>query len=542
MPDKILCAKWSPSEEFLILVTSKFVVLLDPQLNPQKEVPIDDIESEKPTEANSACVSWAADGKLFAVCFSCDSKSKCLQRDLSMKIIKGPAKADPEGGIVQSVSEKLVPNLLDIIAVMPSGGYVVGIELPKTETMPKKAILWEKNGLRHGEFELPKDCGIIREIGWTLDGSVLAISDFTKDSTTIIRFYQRMNYKWYCKNVIKINEPNINSFKWLSKKGKLLVVRNSGYTSIYEIEQMITGSTHRLQNEKDFAGVAVTDFNSLYISHFDKTVIPPPMSNYKVDIPNGFYQIKLCYSEHYLACLSYDSLLFYHVKANYTKTSIFKFIGDHAKLANLLVQFGCTNFLILEHTENEIHAILTIPTFDNDTILLNFKITDFSADSLKISDFNELKISKQRISSICPNSLYLSKQPNIEHNPHNAYFPMHLSDEELTKSPYILLQLSDKSFSKFHYEDPKSSLSEFPLNVSQVFTQICASFIGNSEGIIGLTSNMKLYINSILFSADVTSFLVSGNLLFFTKSTPGTSHLLYCFDLTNGLPTVNVFF
>ncbi len=62
MPERILAARWSPSEENLVIVTGKFVVLLDAQFNPQKEDPIDD--EDESIEASEAEVSWSADGKV----------------------------------------------------------------------------------------------------------------------------------------------------------------------------------------------------------------------------------------------------------------------------------------------------------------------------------------------------------------------------------------------------------------------------------------------------------------------------------------------
>lgn len=62
MPEQILAAKWSPNEEFLVIVSGKFVILLDSQLNPKSEGPIDDCSDT--LEATEAKISWSADGKV----------------------------------------------------------------------------------------------------------------------------------------------------------------------------------------------------------------------------------------------------------------------------------------------------------------------------------------------------------------------------------------------------------------------------------------------------------------------------------------------
>jgi len=72
-----------------------------------------------------------------------------------MKVTKGPARADDKS--VFSVSEKPITSLNSPICFMPNGSLVAGYS---TRTLPNKSIkkeivLWERNGLRHGEFSLP---------------------------------------------------------------------------------------------------------------------------------------------------------------------------------------------------------------------------------------------------------------------------------------------------------------------------------------------------------------------------------------------------
>ena len=56
-----------------------------------------------------------------------------------------------------SVSEKPLPNLKKPIDFMPSGSLVAGYSertLPNGSVL-KEIVFWERNGLRHGEFQLP---------------------------------------------------------------------------------------------------------------------------------------------------------------------------------------------------------------------------------------------------------------------------------------------------------------------------------------------------------------------------------------------------
>jgi len=69
-----------------------------------------------------------------------------------MNVIKGPARADhyadPKKNIVLSVSERVDSLMKTPVAFMPNGSLIVGV-------WDKSLIMWEKNGLWHGELKLP---------------------------------------------------------------------------------------------------------------------------------------------------------------------------------------------------------------------------------------------------------------------------------------------------------------------------------------------------------------------------------------------------
>ena len=53
---------------------------------------------------------------------------------------------------------------------------------------------------------------------------------------------------------------------------------------------------------------------------------------------------------------------------------------------------------------------------------------------------------------------------------------------------------------------------------------------------VSLTSNLRLYINNVLFSNECTAFALTQNFLAFVNSSTGLSHLLYIYDLNRKLP------
>lgn len=498
----------------MVLATGKFLLLLDAQLNPLKEVAIGDSE-----EALAADVSWAADGKLLAVCFDTGKGCKCVQRDAELEIVRGPAKADPDGGVVQSVSEKGVEGLQTKVALMPSGSFGVGVEVRAGQN---KGVIWEKNGLRHGEFPLPK--GKVAELGWMLDGSVLLVA-LTVEGKTLVSFYQRMNYKWYNKNTIAV-PGEICGFKWLTKKGRLLIVRADGKAFVCELEATVTGSVSRTTEEANFAGVAVADSNAVYVTHFDKTVIPPPMFNHQLSLPNEATVLKACYSASYFACLTHSSIVLFPV-SDYQKPIVL----TDKELAETLVDFTATQFLLLECV-GELYVIVAVPDKDakQDQVFI-MKIVNDKIDKV-------VRLITKKIITVCPNAKYTASKREDLAGVNMGYFSL-IPSQVPSDEEYILVQYEDKSiyYLPFAAETPELLYLD---TSPQLFQQMAAVRVSGKESVIGLTEGRRLYANSVLFSTDVTSFLVSDDLLFLTRSTSGTSHLLYVYDLLSSLPVPSV--
>lgn len=76
--------------------------------------------------------------------------------------------------------------------------------------------------------------------------------------------------------------------------------------------------------------------------------------------------------------------------------------------------------------------------------------------------------------------------------------------------------------------------------VPSLCSQLQAAYISGKECLVGLNAQMKLYINSKLFSNQCTSFHVAQTFLSFTNSTEGLSHELFNYDLNKRLPRPGV--
>jgi hypothetical protein len=103
---------------------------------------------------------------------------------------------------------------------------------------------------------------------------------------------------------------------------------------------------------------------------------------------------------------------------------------------------------------------------------------------------------------------------------------------------FIYIQsVQDKSVSKV-YIGKDSRENEKLYSLPHLCYKINATYFNNNldEVIVGLTSNMRLYLNDKLFSNECTSFLLNQSFLAFVNSTSGLSHELFIYDLTRSLP------
>lgn len=225
--------------------------------------------------------------------------------------MKGPARADYQ--VVFSVSEKPNPALALPICMMPNGSLITGFmrrPLPNGKISPE-IVFWERNGLRHGEFTLPKAAKEeetqVHGIAFNLDSTLLAVH-LTLDESEQVMIYQRSNWKWYCKQIVSVK--NLRSLLW-QKKFQLLTVQADGLFEFIEFNHTYHSSnlTCNHSNLTDFAYTAVVDGPTIHLTPLAKLLMPPPMSEKQVTLP------------HFCQCLS----LFGHWAIAVSEKSILSF-------------------------------------------------------------------------------------------------------------------------------------------------------------------------------------------------------------------------
>lgn len=117
---------------------------------------------------------------------------KSLTKDKYLATFKSESKSDLGEGPVKSVAEKPTQGLEPVLSWIPNGSLIYSVQTVE-ERKPKskeekikvrKVVMWEKNGLRHGEFNLSgegrgRELGLEQEVlslAWNRNSKVLAVA------------------------------------------------------------------------------------------------------------------------------------------------------------------------------------------------------------------------------------------------------------------------------------------------------------------------------------------------------------------------------
>lgn len=205
-------------------------------------------------------IAWRGDGSYFAVSYVAAN----VGRTFSVY--------DSEGKL-QYAAEKW-NGLQPPIAWRPSGNWIAQ---PQIMSGKSTVALFEKNGLRHREFDLPFDLTVepIVHLAWSNDSDILALHTKTTEKQSIY-LYTIGNYHWYLKQVLIFEEQYdpLALFHWDNRLGAehtlhILLLSGKHYTHRFRFGIDCQPSTDI---------VYVIDGKRLLLTKFSKAVIPPPMA------------------------------------------------------------------------------------------------------------------------------------------------------------------------------------------------------------------------------------------------------------------------
>lgn len=255
-PEDILVAKWSPDQEALVVVTSnQTCFVLNSAFEVISESQLTEIESEafmnvgwgkketqfhgsqgkhaameqvvtgvEITDASDESVSvcWRGDGEYFVVSFT-------VAKNRLFKVF------DKEGNL-KFTSEPCF-GLDGPLAWRQSGLWIA---IPQLLSDDKYVVaLFEKNGLRHREMELPfkREDELVKSLSWSSDSEVLLVETANRNNgQSSVYLFTINNYHWYLKQSLQFKHP-IASLCWdliLSEGKTLHVFLTDGSYEVYK--------------------------------------------------------------------------------------------------------------------------------------------------------------------------------------------------------------------------------------------------------------------------------------------------------------------
>ncbi|CAI6367549.1 unnamed protein product [Macrosiphum euphorbiae] len=208
---------------------------------------------------DSINICWRSDSLLFAIGF--------LDKVSNLRSIK----IFNRDGILQYISEPL-PGVEAVLSWKTTKEL---ISFSQHANEKYFISFMEKNGLKHGDFEIPSTINV-KQLLWNHDSSILCIQCADSNSNYLL-FLSCTNYAWQIKKWMTI-ENKIITAKWLLDNSLQLITDNGSYYTLYWAETLCTSSPGTLD------WVAVIDCSSVLLTPFKQVIIPPPMFHLKLTV------------------------------------------------------------------------------------------------------------------------------------------------------------------------------------------------------------------------------------------------------------------
>lgn len=294
----ISAAQWSWNASFLAVITrTGSFVLMSQQLEPINEVTLqrhdlnlskhvsvgwgkketqfqgkrakamkdptmpDFIDEGKPSpnDDGKTTISWRGDGAYIAV-NSTIASSRRVIRVYSAE------------GSLDSVSEP-VDGLESSVSWRPYGNLIAGVKRTLDGTPKAEIVFFERNGLRHGQFDLRLNEVEMNSVGasihlcWNSDSSILAVKMLDR-----VQLWTMNNYHYYLKQEMRLK--NLRETKWHPTDPLQLSVWNAEVTQSISLDSRIDrGSTCP---PFDYGLVTVIDGKKLKLTPLKHANMPPP--------------------------------------------------------------------------------------------------------------------------------------------------------------------------------------------------------------------------------------------------------------------------
>lgn len=436
-------------------IDSDNAILCDPTIKEIQNGKISDFESFNYE------ISWRGDCQFFAI--SCIEKID-NDTDKSRRVIRVYSR---DGDLI-SVSEP-VDGQEHTLSWKPQGSLIASTQRrfePEINDNVLDIIFFEKNGLRHGEFDsrIDANSGNIIKIDWSSNSEILLLQ-----LENSIQLWYTKNYHWYLKQEIKtFQNEEIKFTKFHPEKPFKLIIGTSNFVEIIDLSYEIT--TGSFVQPNDFGVNLVIDGNSCLITPFARANVPPPISYKDINVDEPINS----------TAISNDNLTL----AILTNNAVYLFTKDN----------------------NDSWDYKQVSKFD-----LDF---DMYARQVKVID-NKVYVLFDNIEENVSKLLVLDAQLEFLDVVEIPYMKCITLSANMTND-YLTFETIDGSINLLSNE--MKNIGKFP--------QLCHQFLTYEIEIdgqtiysnIGLMSSGKLYINSKLISQGVTSMLVTDSYLLYTTA------------------------
>ncbi|KAK4549899.1 hypothetical protein LTR36_005200 [Oleoguttula mirabilis] len=225
-----------------------------------------------PVDDGSVSISWRGDGQYVAM-------NSVLASEPRRRVIRVYSRE----GVLESVSEP-VNGLEGALSWKPSGQILAGVQRRADETC--QVVFFERNGLRHGEFDLrlsKDECESIgrnMDLSWNVDSTVLAVSMADR-----VQLWTMGNYYYYLKQEIRFDSSRPGGMvtsKWHPEKP--LQLNCSSGAELRMLSYSLVVSRGSVEPPNDLGLVAVIDGKTLKITPLRVANVPPPMALDEIDV------------------------------------------------------------------------------------------------------------------------------------------------------------------------------------------------------------------------------------------------------------------
>ncbi|KAG0672392.1 Elongator subunit iki3 [Maudiozyma exigua] len=434
-------------------------------------------------DSRKVSISWRGDCEYFVI-----STIETVQDpdDEEATIERRGLRVFTREGQLDSASEP-VTGMEGPLSWKPQGALVASIERKSNrgEDNSLDLIFFERNGLRHGEFDtrLALD-SIVLDLAWNSNSEILSIMLHDK-----IQLWASKNYHWYLKQ--EIYSDNIQFMKWHPEK-EFTIMYGSNENSVSIVDFAHKMAQGPMLEPFDNGNSLVIDGTTVNISPLAIANCPPPMYFRDFDAPDNVIDVATSLSNEIYAAITKNEL----VLATILGMDELK-KGNHPSIVCTLPKIDFSS---------ELDSLRQVAFINDSTVGILIDSDNLSRIVLiGVQDVTDPTV----ISIVEVYDKVLIMRSSFDYNS-------------------IVYETRDGSIIELDSEGQTNSITQFPEIVRDFRVKRVHNSTINEESqwstesselvAFGVTNNGKLYANKVQLTSAVTSLEITDNFLLFTTA------------------------